>query len=171
MAERYIPTTTHSAWGAGHPHLIVSSEEGHREVPLDRDLVRIGSSGEVEVTLAGLDPLHAQVLHDERDEYVLVLHGAGTTSARHEPIPTIGGRRGEILRTGARFVLGEWAFVFMRDEFADHGLPYGGRQGGEGAHDTHQPGRPDYTGSHPVITPEMQAEARERTEAHSDAAH
>ncbi|WP_417562351.1 hypothetical protein [Microbacterium sp.] len=159
MNAKYTPTTTHGAWGSGNPHLIVSSESGHQNVPLDRDLVRIGSSREVEVVLTGLDALHAEVHHDDFDEYVLVLHGPATTSARHQPIPSIGGKPGEILRSGARFVLGEWAFVFMREEFADHGLPYGGRQGGEGAHEHGQPHRPDYTGSHPVITPEMQSRA------------
>lgn len=154
MTGKYTPTTTHATWGSGSPHLIISSEDGHWQVALDRDVVRIGSSSDVEVQLAGLQPLHAEVHHDPYDEYVLVLHGPGDTSARHEPIESIGGKRGEILRTGARFVLGDWAFVFARDEYADHGLPYGGRQGGEGAHDHPQPARPDYTGQHPVIRTE-----------------
>lgn len=152
MAEKYIPTTTHAPWGAGNPHLILSGPDGHGQLPLDRDLVRIGSSTDVECRLDGLEPLHAEVHHDTNDEYVLVLHGPAETSARHEPIPSIGGKPGEILRTGARFVLGEWTFIYSRDEYADHGKPYGGRQGGEGAHEPHQPARPDYTGAHPVIT-------------------
>jgi len=151
MTEKYIPTTTHSAWGSGHPHLIVSGPDGHGEVTLDRDLVRIGSSGDLECRIEGLEPLHAEIHHDRNDEYVLVLHGAAQTSARHEPVPSIGNKPGEILRSGARFVLGDWAFIYERDEYADHGLPYGGRQGGEGAHDPHQGPRPDYTGEHPVI--------------------
>ncbi|UUT35645.1 FHA domain-containing protein [Microbacterium elymi] len=152
MNGKYTPTTTHSSWGSGNPHLIVSHEDRHRTLPLDRDVVRIGSADDVELRLAGLQPLHAEIHHDPEDEYVLVLHGPATTSARHVPVDSIGGKLGEVLRTGARFVLGEWAFVYARDEYADHGLPYGGRQGGEGAHDPHQPERPDYTGEHPVIT-------------------
>jgi hypothetical protein len=50
----------------------------------------------------------------------------------------------QVLRTGAQFVLGPWRFVFMRAEFADHGRPYGGREGGEGEVQPDQPPRPDY---------------------------
>jgi hypothetical protein len=53
---------------------------------------------------------------------------------------------GAILRTGARFTMGGWTFVYARDEFADHGRPYGGREGGEGTYQPQQPERPDYTG-------------------------
>jgi hypothetical protein len=153
MADKYIPTTTHGPWGSGRPHLILSGPAGHRELPLDRDLVRIGSAGDVECRLGGLEPLHAEIHHDPNDEYVLVLHGPALTNHRPEPIASIGGKLGEILRSGARFVLGEHAFVFERDEYADHGRPYGGRQGGEGSRERLQPDRPDYTGAHPVIPP------------------
>ncbi|GAA3767363.1 hypothetical protein GCM10022240_19680 [Microbacterium kribbense] len=150
MADKYTPTTTHAAWGAGHPRLLVSGNDEHFEAPLDQDLVRIGSAEDVHVRLADLIALHAEVVHDPNDEYVLVLHGPAQTSARHVPLESLDGRPGEILRSGARFVLGDWAFVFARDEFADHGRPFGGRQGGEGSHERTQPDRPDYTGTHPI---------------------
>ena len=54
--------------------------------------------------------------------------------------------------TGAQFTIGDWMLVFSRDEYADHGRPYGGRNGGEGTHQERQPERPDYpaTGEIPV---------------------
>ncbi|MDL9978819.1 FHA domain-containing protein [Microbacterium candidum] len=144
------PTTTHGPWGAGHPHLIVSQGGTHRIFPLDQDLVRIGSAPACELRLGGIDAVHAEVRHEEHDEYVLILHGPATTSTPLVPIESVQAD-GEVLRTGARFTLGPWALVFARDEFADHGRPYGGRQGGEGAHQQRQPPRPDYTGPHPVV--------------------
>lgn len=165
MVDKYTPTTTHATWGAGNPHLIVSGDDLHHEVPLQREVTRIGSGADADVRLEGLDTLHAEIHHDDFDEYVLELHGAAQTSHRHEPIESIGGRPGEVLRHGARFVLGSWAFVFARDEFADHGIPFGGRAGGEGSREHHQHTRPDYTGSHPVITPEQLHQARVEREA------
>lgn len=38
------------------------------------------------------------------------------------------------LRTGDRLEFGDWVMSFFREEFADHGRPYGGRQGGEFSH-------------------------------------
>lgn len=151
MTGKYTPTTTHGPWGSGNPHLIVTGPDQRREFPLDRDVVTIGSSGDADCRIDGLQPLHARIHHDPDDEYVLVLHGPAETSAHHEPVPSIGDEPGEILRTGARFVLGEWTFVYSREEYADHGLPYGGREGGEGSPEPHQPPRPDYTGEHPVV--------------------
>ncbi|MGO1547519.1 MAG: hypothetical protein ACTHXL_09220, partial [Microbacterium gubbeenense] len=49
------------------------------------------------------------------------------------------------LRTGASFTAGPWRFVFQREEFADHGRPFGGRQGGELSDQPPQRRRPDYT--------------------------
>jgi hypothetical protein len=46
--------------------------------------------------------------------------------------------------------MGPWTFVYARDEYADHGRPYGGREGGEGTHQPRQPERPDYTGDAPL---------------------
>ena len=48
---------------------------------------------------------------------------------------------GRILRTGALIALGEWRLAFFREEFADHGRPYGGRVGGEFAVQRPQPER------------------------------
>lgn len=85
------------------------------------------------------DPVHATIVHDDRDEYVLTMHGEGEMNAWSED-----DTRTEILRTGARFTVAGWSLVFMRDEYADHGRPWGGREGGELSDQPPQPQRPDY---------------------------
>jgi hypothetical protein len=94
----------------------------------------IGSDTSCEVRLEGLAPRHAQVVHDEEDEYVLLavdgsvrVHGARVAR--------------QMLRTGARVDLGGYTMVFRREEYADHGRPYGGRIGGELGHQRRQPRR------------------------------
>ncbi|MDT0158294.1 hypothetical protein Q9R19_11710 [Microbacterium sp. ARD32] len=132
--------TTHAAWGSGAPHLLVSKEDVREVFPLTADETRIGSAAGSELVLAGADPLHATVVHDDRDEYVLTMHGEGEMNAWTE-----GEERSETLRTGARFTVAGWTLVFMREEYADHGRPYGGREGGELSDQPPQPQRPDYT--------------------------
>ena len=41
-----------------------------------------------------------------------------------------------------RVEVGAWTMTFFREEFADHGRPYGGRVGGEIGHQRPQPERP-----------------------------
>lgn len=135
--------TTHAEWGAGSPRLLVSREGEDRFVfDLVEDEVTIGSSPGSSVVLAGTDAVHASIVHDDRDEYVLTLHGAGEMNASTEPDED--GVRREVLRTGARFRIGDWTLVFVRAEFADHGRPFGGREGGELSDQPPQPERPDY---------------------------
>lgn len=138
--ERHSVTTTHAGWGAGHPRLLVASEHERFVHELDCDLTHIGSADDSDVLLEHTDPLLATVTHDATDEYVLAMLGAGATS------------RGpyQILRSGAQFSAGPWHVVFARDEFADHGRPYGGRQGGEFSHQRPQAPRPDYAKEHPA---------------------
>ncbi|GAA3940095.1 FHA domain-containing protein [Microbacterium soli] len=154
MSERmqgYAPTTTHAEWGAGDPRLLISRDDQDRTVVhLTRDTVTIGSDGGCTVCLEGAAPLHATVVHDDRDEYVLTMHGPGLMNA-YCPVDQHGART-ETLRTGARFTVGEWMLVFSRAEFADHGRPYGGRQGGEGGHQSRQPERPDYPATGAIPT-------------------
>ncbi|MGB4137559.1 MAG: FHA domain-containing protein [Microbacterium sp.] len=135
------PTTTHAPWGAGDPHLLIVSEDERILFPLELDLVTIGSADGNHVQLDGTASVHATIRHDDRDEYVLTMHGPGETNAR-----SIEGQddRTEVLRTGARFTMGPWRIVFVRAEYADHGRPYGGREGGEGTHQQPQPDRPVY---------------------------
>ena len=94
-----------------------------------------------------LAPLHAQVEHDERDDYVLVLLAEGEAPASPDEDPTARPAP-QVLHTGATFRVGPWALSFEREESADHGRPFGGRQGGEGSVQQSQPPRPDYTAEH-----------------------
>ncbi|MGW8483205.1 hypothetical protein ACWGJP_08690 [Microbacterium sp. NPDC055903] len=137
------PTTTHDSWGAGDPHLRITLGDERTVFPLRDDLVQIGSAEGCTLVLSGTDPVHATITHDERDEYVLTMHGEGETNAASLDDS---GARTEILRTGARFTIGEWQLVYGRAESADHGRPFGGRQGGEYSDQPLQPPRPDYRG-------------------------
>lgn len=138
------PTTTHAEWGAGKPHLTVSRDGDRFEFALTADDVRIGAAKSNELPLPETDPVHAEIVHDDQDEYVLTLHGEGEMNANPQAAETGASGRTEILRTGARFTAGPWTLVFGREEFADHGRPYGGREGGEFSDQPPQPARPDY---------------------------
>lgn len=144
-APGYKPTTTHAGWGAGDPRLLISREDDRSVHHITTDTVRVGSAEGNELRLADTDPVHATIAHDERDEYVLTLHGAGEMNANPLSAETDGGDRSEILRTGARFTAGPWTLVFSREEFADHGRPFGGREGGELDDQPPQPARPDHS--------------------------
>ncbi|GAA1209301.1 FHA domain-containing protein [Rhodoglobus aureus] len=137
-------TTTHYSFGAGRPRLffIVGSETWNgqmpREVELSPGITTIGSSPAADLQLAGLEPFHAQIHHESDDEYVL--YSLGEVGGGSLPLPDehAGGR---VLRTGARMEMGQWRIGFFREEYADHGRPYGGRRGGEMGHQKPQPGR------------------------------
>jgi predicted GNAT family acetyltransferase len=137
---RNTVTTTHAAWGAGHPRILATSEQERYGHEITCDVIHIGSADDADLRLSDTDALHAKVLHDTTDEYVLTMVGEGATSSgRHE-----------VLRTGAHFTAGPWQLIFVRDEFADHGRPYGGRIGGEAGHQRLQEPRPDYSNEHPA---------------------
>ena len=127
-------TTTHHSPGTGRPRLIfvVGSRTWDGTPPREFDLLptvtTIGSGPEADLRLAGLDEMHAEIRHDERDEYVLFLTGG------EHPIGMLQEPRsgaGKVLRTGARIELGPWRMGYFREEYADHGRPHGGRTGGE----------------------------------------
>lgn len=122
-------TTTHHTRGSGRPRLIFVQDSDRwtgqipREVNLRREIFTIGGDAGADLQLAGLDPLHAEIRHDENDEYILVPHGEVRGSVN---------RTGpSVLRTGARIQVGQWRLAYFREEFADHGRPFGGRSGGE----------------------------------------
>jgi hypothetical protein len=131
MIRRRV-TTTHAPRGAGRPRLIMSRTDQPDAGPLEFNLVAdrtlIGSEESSDLLLAGLEPVHAEIVHDEFDEYVIVRHGSIGGSRSAEPGAPV------TLRTGSRIDLGLWRLVFLREECADHGRPYGGRQGGEFAY-------------------------------------
>jgi hypothetical protein len=135
-------TTTHDPDRGGNPRLILALGAYPRDsdrptvFQLRDDVTTIGGGADCDIRLPGLEPLHAEVRHDDEDEFVLKrivrtadtrVHGAPVQSA--------------ILRTGCGVDLGEWHLSFFREEYADHGRPYGGRLGGEFAHQRSQPGR------------------------------
>lgn len=142
---RERPTTTHAGWGAGHPRLHVRNDLDRYVHEITADLTRVGSADDNEIVLPGADAMHATITHDATDEYILTMFGKGETNAATRKGPGDQRQLTETLRTGAHFTAGGWRLVFARDEFADHGRPYGGRQGGEFAHQRRQTPRPDYT--------------------------
>ncbi|MDO9397379.1 MAG: FHA domain-containing protein [Herbiconiux sp.] len=153
-------TTTHARPGEGRPRLIfvVGSENWDGRPPREFDLLpgvtTIGSGPDADLRLPGLEPLHAEIRHDENDEYVLhalAPTGGGAAVPDAGPERVAGGatRRaaGRVLRTGARMDLGQWRLAYFREEFADHGRPFGGRLGGELARQKPQPPRSAVPGS------------------------
>lgn len=142
--HRYHPTTTHAQWGAGDPHLRITRGDDRFVFHITTDAVRIGAADGNELQLTETDPVHATIVHDDRDEYVLTMHGKGEMNASPQVAEPVAGERSETLRTGARFTAGPWTLVFGREEFADHGRPFGGRQGGEFDDQLPQLVRPDY---------------------------
>ncbi|TFD75133.1 hypothetical protein E3T53_16840 [Cryobacterium psychrophilum] len=140
-------TTTHYTPGSGRPRLIfvVGSENWNGQMPREFDLLpgttTIGSSADADLQLPGLEPVHAEIRHDNNDEYRLFAVGDVAGSSRpHEEGRSMGD--GQILRTGSRLEMGPWRMGYFREEFADHGRPFGGRVGGELAYQKPQAPRP-----------------------------
>jgi hypothetical protein len=143
-ARRRI-TTTHYLPGSGRPRLIfaVGSSPWDGSRPREFDLLpgttTIGSSPDADLRLEGLEKIHAEIRHNEDDEYVLYAHaptGGGRPNLPHSKDDA------RILRTGSRIEMGPWRLAYYREEFADHGRPYGGRLGGEYEFQKQQPVRP-----------------------------
>lgn len=136
-------TTTHDPSRGGRPRLVLGSDEvlpdydPHPRIHWLKDgTTRIGSAEDCDLQLDGLDALHAEVVHDLDDELVVIAH---RPDVRVNGVPII---TRQVLRTGSRLHIGGWMFVYARDEYADHGRPYGGRVGGEAGHQRTQPPRP-----------------------------
>ena len=141
--SRLPVTTTHASPGAGNPRLILApspyptADDAPQVFPLRAGVTTIGSDPGCDVVLAGLDPVHAEIHHDEHDEFVLVdLDAPGETRVNGAVVER------SLLRTASRIRLGERTLTFYREEYADHGRPYGGRLGGEIGHQRPQPPRP-----------------------------
>lgn len=144
--------TTHADWGAGAPRLLVSGAGRHGEFALVNELTCIGSALDCDIRIDGLEPTHATVVHNDRDEYLLRVLADGETTTNPDP-DGVGADRDIVLRTGSQFRVGGITFVFQREEFADHGRPFGGRQGGEYAEQPAQPRRPNYREGETASTP------------------
>ena len=141
--RRHRVTTTHYTPGSGRPRLIfvlgsaVWDGKPPREFELTQTTTTIGSGKTADLRLDGIDPLHAEIRHDANDEYVLFVNGESAGFPVLDPDTG----RGRVLRTGARIDIGEWRLAYFREEFADHGRPFGGRMGGELARQKPQPPR------------------------------
>ena len=125
----------------GKPRLIFSSggrerlqdEGGASNRPVDFELLpgvtTIGSGTACDLQLEGLTDHQVEIRRDDADEYAfLAVDPAGDSTINGAPTDQV------LLHTGDRLQLGPWVLSFYREEFADHGRPYGGRQGGEGSH-------------------------------------
>jgi hypothetical protein len=128
-------TTTHDPHGGGHPRLIFAvggqapANTEQREFELLPGVTAIGSGADADLRLDGLDERHAEIRRDAADEYIYVdLGSAAGSRVDGQPISE------QALHTGDRIELGSWTLSYSREEFADHGRPYGGRQGGEFSH-------------------------------------
>lgn len=138
-------TTTHYLPGSGRPRLIfaVGSGDWNFSRPREFDLLPgctvIGSGPDADLRLEGLEARHAEVRHNDDDEYVLYSYAATGGGRPNLPHSTENAR---ILRTGSRIEIGPWRLAYYREEFADHGRPFGGRQGGEYEFQKQQPVRP-----------------------------
>lgn len=147
-------TTTHYTPGSGRPRLVfvVGSENWNGQMPREFDLLptvtTIGSAQEASLQLQGLQPFHARIRHDENDEYVLYPLGAVSGGSKKEEEGA-----GQVLRTGARIEMGPWRMAFFREEYADHGRPYGGRLGGELSIQKPQPARSRHQGGSDSAVP------------------
>ncbi len=134
-------TTTHDHDGTGAPRLVLEKTdqwvgEGQPVFTLDDDETTIGSDETCDVVLPDLAGHHASVLHTSEDEYVIA--NIGPETRVHGAVVT----NSAVLRTGARIEVGPYALAYAREEYADHGRPYGGREGGEIGHQRSQPPRP-----------------------------
>lgn len=139
--RRRRPTTTHDPLGGGRPRLVFSVSQApvvgmtRRVYYLARGTTTIGSDPGNDLVLSGLQPRHAEVRRRTADdEYFLhAVAGAGATRVNGEAVEA------HVLRTGTRVQLGAWTMAYAREEYADHGRPFGGREGGEFSDQQPQP--------------------------------
>ncbi|QIX27158.1 FHA domain-containing protein [Nocardioides sp. JQ2195] len=134
-----VITTTHDVARGGQPRLVLAEQPrlvgvSQRVTWLRDGVTTIGSGDDCDLRIEGLAALHAEVVHDEADELVLVAR-AGGVRVNGATVDR------QLLRTGCRVDIGDTTLVFSREEYADHGRPYGGRIGGELGHQQPQPPR------------------------------
>jgi hypothetical protein len=142
LRRRRSPTTTHDPDRGGYPRLVVAPGpfvvpgQVHPVFHLGARTV-LGSDPSADAVLRGLVTQHAEVRHTDDDEFVIAPLG-------DDQIVRVNGARvtsPALLRTGTRVQLGDWTLTYAREEYADHGRPYGGRIGGELGHQRPQPPR------------------------------
>ena len=125
-------TTTHDPRGGGRPRLYFGLSEfpqvgeEQRVEYVTQQRTTIGSAQDCDIVVDGLQPVHAVIERTADDEYVLT-HVAASGTSTVAGLPAQASR----LRTGAGILLDAVRLSYVRDEYADHGRPYGGRLGGE----------------------------------------
>ena len=132
-------TTTHDPARGGSPRLVLAKEAvwaGERQpvFPL-QERTTIGSDARLR---------HPPARTRARSTPSSSTTSATSTSSPRSAAPTrVHGAfvDRQLLRTGARIEVGGHCLVFHREEYADHGRPYGGRIGGEAGHQIPQPPR------------------------------
>ncbi len=140
-------TTTNYAFGSGQPRLFFALHSAAwdgrppRSFDLEKRVTVIGSDAQCDLVLPGAQPIHAEIRHTPEDEYVLFAFGPVGAGIDPKHTTAAGAAGGVLLRTGARIQIGDWRMAFFREEYADHGRPYGGRAGGEWSHQRPQPPR------------------------------
>jgi len=133
--RRHPVTTTHDPEGGGDPRLVFAPGpapwpgDRQRVFPLRTEVTTIGSSPEADLCLVGLAERHAEIRRDASDEFVFVQLSQSHGSRVNGELVSE-----QVLRTSTRLELGDWTLSYYREEFADHGRPYGGRVGGEIGH-------------------------------------
>ncbi|WP_344813733.1 FHA domain-containing protein [Microlunatus aurantiacus] len=130
VLRRQRVSTTHDPTGGGLPRLYFPPEDsaGSRlKVFYLRPVITVGDRADADLRLPGVAPVQAVIRRNDRDEYVIEPQPDGLPIRVHGSLVL----RPTQLRTGARIEIGSWRMVYFRAEYADHGRPYGGRQGGE----------------------------------------
>ncbi|HEY5978771.1 MAG TPA: FHA domain-containing protein [Microlunatus sp.] len=130
VLRRQRITTTHDPTGGGLPRLYFPPEDsaGSRlKVFYLRPHITVGDRADADLRLPGIASEQAVIRRNDQDEYVIEPLPDGLPVRVHGSLVL----RPTQLRTGARIEIGTWRMVYFRAEYADHGRPYGGRQGGE----------------------------------------
>src|SRR3954452_16164993 len=132
LRRRRRPTTTHDPDHGGYPRLVMAPGPyllPGQEQPVFHLGARttLGSDPGADVVLADLARLHAEVRRTDDDEFVVVPLGGADSVRVNGAVVAVEER----LRTGSRLQVGPWMLSYVREEYADHGRPYGGRIGGE----------------------------------------
>ena len=108
-----------------------------RVFALRDDVTIIGSEPASHIRLAG-SPRTRRSSTTTRDEFV-----SRTGGEKDETRVNGAAGRRPLLRTGTGVTWASGSMSFFREEYADHGRPYGGRVGGELGHQRSQPsGKP-----------------------------
>lgn len=120
----------------GRPRLIFAPRptpwpgEKQRVFHLLPAVTTIGSAPDADLRLDGLAERHAEIRRNAADEFYLVQLSPVRDSF-------VNGKRTDgrhLLRTSMRIEFADWTLSYYREEYADHGRPYGGRVGGEIGH-------------------------------------